>query len=516
MRKFELILRRTRNIGQKKKRRVVSNNKKGKMAAAFLGMLMTGTLLISGMEMRVSAQTIRHTHSGDAQNGGECFANPVYHVHEGNEAEGGSCYSSPVYHIHTGDETNGGGCYGEEIVHTHEGNTSEGGACYTAVYHSHGDSCYAEGSHNDSCASHIEYHPYDCGTVHDWDGDGHGCDGFTAYDCGGHHYLACGREGSVTGYRFSCSMTEGQVTGYGMNCGKTEETIEAYELTCPKTPEDIDYYEKTCGREEGEEIYIPDPPEENTGDNGNSSGQDSSGDNGNSSGQNNSGDGNGGSGDNGGSAPLQEPLPTPAPTVEPVVTPSPSVVPVAAEAIEEAPVRKKEKATAVKPSPTPESTLTTPSPSPALQVLPKVVEEETVELPAAAAQPEDEGGEPLVLKRPWAVFTPVIKMLSITSGTVLALAAMVFLLLYLRRSVRVYNDNGKGRMKYLGRAAVTLSEEGYYIRITDKLEERAATNRYCIRPDLFLIGKNSSWEIYVVKEGKKKSVYLDKEMTFTI
>ena len=42
------------------------------------------------------------------------------------------------------------------------------------------------------------------------------------------------------------------------------------------------------------------------------------------------------------------------------------------------------------------------------------------------------------------------------------------------------------------------SEEGYYIRITEKLEERAATNRYSIRPDLFLIGKNSSWEIYAV------------------
>ena len=507
MRKFELILRRTKNIGQKKKRRAVGSNRKRRMAAAFFGMLMTGTLLLPGMEIQVSAQTIRHTHSGDAQNGGECFGNPVNHVHEGNEAEGGECYSSPVYHVHTGDETAGGGCYGEEIVHTHEGSTSQGGACYTAVYHSHGDSCYAEGSHNSSCSSHTEFHSYDCGTVHDWDGDGHGCDGFTAYDCGGHRYLACGRGGSITGYRFSCSMTEGQITGYGMNCGKTEETIESYQLTCTKTPEDIDYYEKTCGREEGEEIYIPDPLEENTGDTGNSSGQDGSGDD------------NGGSGENGGSGGdgfLQEQLPTPVPSVEPVVKPSPSMVPVVAEVTEEAPVIKKEKTTAVKPSPTPELILTPPSLSPTQQVLPKIVEEETVELPEAAAQPEDAGGEPLVLKHGWAVFTPVIKMVSITSGTVLALAAIVLLFLYLRRSVRVYNDNGKGRMKYLGRAAVTLSEEGYYIQITDKLEERAATNRYCIRPDLFLIGKNSSWEIYVVKDGKKKSVYLDKKMTFTI
>lgn len=503
MRKFELILRKTRNIGQKRKRKTINAVKRGRMAAAFLGILMSGTILASGMEMEVSARTIRHTHSGDAQNGGDCFANPVHHVHEGNETEGGACYSSPVYHVHTGDETDGGGCYGEEIVHTHEGSTSQAGACYTAVYHSHSDSCYAEGSHNSSCPSHIEHHSYDCGTVHDWDGDGHGCDGFTAYDCGGHRYLACGRGGSVTGYRFTCSMEDGQVTGYAMNCDKTEETIESYELTCTKTPEDVDYYEKTCGMEEGDEIYIPDPPSEDSGNGGNSSGQDSSG------------DGNGGNGE-GDSGNMPEPIQTPAPVIEPVAIPSPSVIPVAEEVTEQAPVRKKQPVVAAKASPSPEAELTSPSPSALPKTTLKPVAEEKVELPQAAAQPEDEGGEPLVLKRKWAIFTPVIRVISITTGTLLLLAGIAVLLLYLRKSVRIYNDNGKGRMKYLGRAAVTLSEEGYYIQITDKLMERATTNRYCIRPDLFLIGKNSSWEICIVRDGKKKSVYLDKEMTFTI
>ena len=140
--------------------------------------------------------------------------------------------------------------------------------------------------------SHIEYHSYDCGSM---------CMIGTEMDMGvtalgfmnaeGIAILPVEEDGSITGYRLSCSITEGQVTGYGMNCGKTEETIESYELTCTKTPEDIDYYEKTCGREEGEEIYIPDPPKENTGDNGNSSGQDGDGDgNGGSDGN----DGNGG------------------------------------------------------------------------------------------------------------------------------------------------------------------------------------------------------------------------------
>lgn len=537
MRKFELILRRTRNIGQKKKRKITNAGKKGRMAAAFLGMVMTAAVLVSGMEMRVSAQTIRHTHSGDEQNGGECFSNPVYHTHVGSDTEEGECYSAPIYHVHEGDGAHGGACYGEKITHNHSGNAFSGGACYAALYHQHNDSCYAQGDHTSACPSHREYHSYDCGTVHDWDGDGHGCDGFTAYDCDGHVYLACGMSGgTIVGYAFSCSYWEGQVIGYRMNCGKTSETVEGYELTCTKTADDVDHYEKTCGMEEGQEIEIPDPPTE---DNGNSGNEGGNGEGGNGEGE--SGEGESGGGTEPGETeteipepdepsepePIpesatnlepeqaQEPEQTPQPIVETVTVPSPSVAPtVKKEVTGEAPVRKKQTTDMdrVSPEPKPETDLNKQN----QQNFPGNAVEEKVELPQAAAQPEDAGGEPLVLKRRWAVFTPVIKMLSITSGTVLSLAAIVLLLLYLRRSVRVYNDNGKGRMKYLGRAAVTLSEEGYYIRITEKLEERAATNRYCIRPDLFLIGKNSSWEIYVVRDGKKKSVYLDKEMTFTI
>lgn len=71
--------------------------------------------------------------------------------------------------------------------------------------------------------------------------------------------------------------------------------------------------------------------------------------------------------------------------------PSPSAVPVVAEVTEEAPVRKKEKPAVPKPSLTPEPVLVPPSPSPTQQVLPKIVEEESVVLPTAAAQPEDAG-----------------------------------------------------------------------------------------------------------------------------
>lgn len=99
------------------------------------------------------------------------------------------------------------------VYHVHTGNAAEGGGCYTSpIYHTHSGACYVEGEHNSSCPSHIAFHPYDCGSVHDWDGDGHGCDGFILYDCGGHSVLSCSLGNTIL--------------GYSLGCGKTEETIE--------------------------------------------------------------------------------------------------------------------------------------------------------------------------------------------------------------------------------------------------------------------------------------------------
>lgn len=129
-----------------------------------------------------------------------------YHVnaggsmnHSAQEPIRGGCYMAPVYHVHTGNSS-GGGCYTAPIIHTH---TSD---------------CYSEGSHDSSCPSHIEFHSYDCGGVHDWDDDGHGCDGFTAYDCDGHTYLSCNKGNGVV--------------GYSLNCGKSTSTIEYYVPSC--------------------------------------------------------------------------------------------------------------------------------------------------------------------------------------------------------------------------------------------------------------------------------------------
>ena len=105
-----------------------------------------------------------------------------------------------------------------------------------------------------------------------------------------------------------------------------------------------------------------------------------------------------------------------------------------------------------------------------------------------------------------------VKIISV-AGSVLALIfAMLLLLFYLRRSVKVLNDDGEGRMIYLGRCMVNTEDDCYRIEIKQTLEEKACTNRYCIRPGLFRLGKKEGEELVIVKGSKSAAVCIDKEM----
>ncbi|MCM1125778.1 MAG: hypothetical protein NC429_04845 [Lachnospiraceae bacterium] len=110
---------------------------------------------------------------------------------------------------------------------------------------------------------------------------------------------------------------------------------------------------------------------------------------------------------------------------------------------------------------------------------------------------------------------PKVKIFSIAAGVLILLSGLFFLLLYLLKSVRVYNDDGQGRFVRLGRARVCREEEGYTVTISEQMEEKAYTNRYCIKPGLFRLGKNQQ-EILVYKDTKRVSVELNREMIFII
>lgn len=112
--------------------------------------------------------------------------------------------------------------------------------------------------------------------------------------------------------------------------------------------------------------------------------------------------------------------------------------------------------------------------------------------------------------------SPTVRMFTITAGAALLLLGLALFLLYLRRSVKIYNDDGEGKMIYLGRCIVRWEEDFYAVAITEAMEEKAYTNRYCIRPGLFRIGKKEGEELVIIKGEKRVAVYLSREMIVMI
>ena len=107
---------------------------------------------------------------------------------------------------------------------------------------------------------------------------------------------------------------------------------------------------------------------------------------------------------------------------------------------------------------------------------------------------------------------PAVKIITVAGSALALILAVLLLMFYLRRSVKVLNDDGEGRMIYLGRCMVIAENDCYRIVISTIMEEKACTNRYCIRPGLFRLGKKEGEELIIVKGSKSVTSYIDKEM----
>lgn len=105
-----------------------------------------------------------------------------------------------------------------------------------------------------------------------------------------------------------------------------------------------------------------------------------------------------------------------------------------------------------------------------------------------------------------------VKIITVALSTLLILAGVLFLVFILLCSVRVFNDDGEGRMVYLGRCMVRKKEGEYSLVITQSMTERSCTNRYCIKPGLFRLGKKEDQELVVCRDTKKAAVPLSREM----
>lgn len=519
---------------------------------------------------------IYHSHKGSESEGGDCYETPVYHQHTGDESSGGICYGTPVCHVHEGDGTTAEGCY-TAVYHSHSGSCYEeidddDYGCYTVRYWDTGDGDY-EGHdykyYEMSCGRTI--HGTNSSHTHNVLSCSRGSE-ITGYT------LGCGlTEESITGYLLSCEKTAETIDSYLLSCEKTSEDIDGYERSCGKEENDAcgaivitkqtidtlgamafvkieDYTggelnlseNPFCWYDEqgniigtgdsisvsengtykvkaeitnedinGESLWAqvdvdnirPLKPSEPEDDDNDGADDDES--------ESDEFAGGGTSSEEGIQTPLQTPTPTPVPTPTPTPTPTPASKTGKTNRgdgqnenrdAEQDMLIKTDETAAYRPEKDKKEEVTA---TPALRKETEVVKAE--EIKSAVAPLE----EPKEVRRDTFFTSPAAKVVMLTAGT-FSLLTGLFLLFYLfRQSVRIYNDDGQGNMNYLGRCMVRLTDDGYLAVLSQQMTEKALTNRYCIKPGLFAVGKKEE-ELLIEKQGKRISVPLQKEMIAVI
>lgn len=520
---------------------------------------------------------IYHSHGGDELLGGMCYETPVYHSHVGNETDGGSCYENMIYHVHEGDGTEEAGCYVADY-HTHSSGCyrkvdDDEYGCYVVDWWDTSEDDYEGHDYKwfeMSCGQTI--HGTNSSHYHNELNCGRGED-VTGY------ILGCGKtEESIDGYYLSCEKTAEYIEGYELSCSKTFEEIDGYERSCGKE-EDIAYGEIIVTKQSietegaiafvevkdytGGELQFSEEPYEwydeqgnliGTGDSISVSengiyqvradivnedinqeslwaevsvdnirkpeaaepGEDT--DNGEDDDENiDSGQAE--------QIPTPEPVattvptaaPTVAPTATPIATPTPALLPAEdgkvdgeEEAYKQTIFPETDGKAAYRLETEKQSEEETASPSPTLTKETKTVKSEER---GSQITPVE---EPKTIEKAGFFNTPLGKTLIITAGTFAALTGIFVLFYLLRQSVKIYNDDGQGNMIYLGRIIVQLTDDGYLVVIGEQMAEKALTNRYCIKPGLFRVGKSKEEEMLIEKQNKRISVLLQKEMIVVI
>ncbi|RKI92425.1 hypothetical protein D7V94_07085 [Parablautia intestinalis] len=156
------------------------------------------------------------------------------------------------------------------------------------------------------------------------------------------------------------------------------------------------------------------------------------------------------------------------------------------------------------------------NPSPSITPFPKIMKEtKKAELPKRQAMEEIRYKTGQTERKDSIFANPVVRIITVTAGVLILIIGILLWLLYLRNSVKVYNDDGEGRMIYLGRCLVRLLEDAYTIKITEAMVEKAYTNRYCIKPGLFGLGREDE-ALVIYKDSKNATAYISKEMIIVL
>ena len=112
--------------------------------------------------------------------------------------------------------------------------------------------------------------------------------------------------------------------------------------------------------------------------------------------------------------------------------------------------------------------------------------------------------------------TPAGKVISIGLSTALTAAALFALLLLLRRIAIIFNDDAEMKRHLVGIAIIKLTDDGFVLDISEKVCNRAFTNRYELFLGLFMIGRDPETEIMVTKKEKQAMVRAERMSRISI
>lgn len=517
---------------------------------------------------------VYHVHEGDEEGGGACYQTPVYHVHEGNETDGGLCYQTPVYHTHEGDEKDGGVCY-SAVYHKHktscyEWKESSELGCYILRME---DTSYDDYEGHDfrdyymSCGDVV--HGINSAHTHQT----LICNREGKID---KYKITCTlTSNTVVGYLFDCTKTEETIDRYELSCEKTADYIEKYERSCGRSEEiavaqmaisaylskakdAVTMYAAVLDLSEGE-LFTGEPVFCWYDGAGNQIG----------TGERLQVKTNGTyyvelsvenedirkdnlktkleisaipKKEKPTKAPQEKPTPTPGktentpvpeskPTSAPQGTPIPVPVETKAPLPTETPKETQEPGSVLPPEnpPAQKPQATTSTGEPVRKVAPLYGEESNRPTPAPVIQtdtvenkpeikhsePEPVTEKPITIEKkakPSFFEQPVVKVVTITTSTLLGLCGLFLLVWLWRFMILVYNDDGKGNLLLLSVCVLRRRKEGYLLQITDRISEKAVTNRYCLKSLGFHLWRKEEEELFIVCGKQKRTVKIQKEM----
>lgn len=141
-------------------------------------------------------------------------------------------------------------------------------------------------------------------------------------------------------------------------------------------------------------------------------------------------------------------------------------------------------------------------------------EKETVQakVPETAAKPE--AGKYAKMTKRKEAMGKVVKAVTFTISGIMLASGALYMVYLMFRSLRIYDCDGEGNVKYAGSCIMKKTEDGFEVKIPDMIWEHSSTGQYILKPGRIFVKKNKGKELAVIAGGQGKSVWIDREIPF--